>query len=239
MTDNINMDELYTQLGDIGGAIQDHIDYLAGKVVLCNCDDPYESNFFRYFALAFNYLKLKKLITTSYVNSPVAGKQLNLLPVEGNLRQSRPYKIEITEMEDKYGDGEIDFADIEIVLRNRKGALTELKGDGDFRSEECIELLREADVVITHPPFSLFREYLAQLMEFDKKFLILGDQKALDYPEVQHLINEDLIWQDCNFWEEIWVYVNDENGTGNFLDDQRIVSVPYIWFTNIDYLKSK
>ncbi len=165
-------DEFYTQMPDIEAEMKHYKEHFRGKVVFCNCDDPYESNFFKYFAMNFNYLGLKKLIATSYSNSPVLGQQLPLFDVQGlGIKDSQaklPYKIEITEVPDKNADGAIDLSDVENLIKNRKNTLRLLEGNGDFRSPECIELLKEADIVVTNPPFSLFREYVAQLINYEK-----------------------------------------------------------------------
>jgi len=161
-------DEFYTQLVDIEKELKHYKDQFRGKVVYCNCDDPFESNFFKYFAANFNALELKKLITTSYVKSPIVGGQLPLLEVEG-LKPSgkEPFKIEIKEVPDTDKDGAIDLDDVKYLLTHDKNTATPLKGNGDFRNEECIKLLNEADIIVTNPPFSLFREYVAQLMEYN------------------------------------------------------------------------
>lgn len=161
--DKAKNDEFYTRLEDIEKELSHYKAYFKGKTVFCNCDDPYESNFFKYFAMNFNFLGLKKLIATCYDSSPVVGEQLSLFP------DKRPYKIEITEVTDENGDGAIDLADVEYLLKNKHNTRAKLKS-GDFRSEECIKLLKQADVVVTNPPFSLFREYVAQLIEYNKKF---------------------------------------------------------------------
>ena len=159
-------DEFYTQLDDINAELKHYKKHFKGKVVLCNCDDPYESNFFKYFAANFNHLGLKELIATCYDSSPIVGEQLSLFP------DRRPYMIRITEVSDENGDGAIDLSDVAYLLQNKKNVIRKLK-DGDFRSEECVELLKEADIVCTNPPFSLFREFVALLMEHNKKFLII------------------------------------------------------------------
>ncbi len=183
-------DEFYTQLSDIERELQHYQNHFKGKTVLCNCDDPYESNFFKYFALRFNQLGLKKLICTCYNGSPVQGNEL-LLHFEGfdNEPKKQAYKVEITEVKDLNGDGAVDLSDVRYLLQNDKNALSLLE-TGDFRSRECIELLEEADIVVTNPPFSLFREYIGQLMEYGKKFLIAGHQNAITYKEVFPLIKE-------------------------------------------------
>ena len=173
-------DEFYTQRGDIENKLKHYKEQLHGKVIFCNCDDPYESNFFKYFAGNFNALKLKKLIATSYIKSPIVGGQLPLINIEGLKPEGKePYKIEINEVPDINRDGAISLDDVEYLLKHEKNAATPLKGDakynaGDFRSDECVELLKEADIVVTNPPFSLFREYVSQLMEHGKKFLIIA-----------------------------------------------------------------
>ena len=192
-------DEFYTQMTDIERELQHYWQHFRDKVVLCNCDDPYESNFFKYFALHFNHLGLKKLICTCYNGSPVAGTQLSLfgLDAEGNEKKIA-YKVEISEVKDMNGDGAVDLADVEYLIQNDKNVLSELQGNGDFRSKECIELLKQADIVVTNPPFSLFREYVAQLMEYGKNFLIIGSLNAINYKEVFPLIKKNLIWLGIN-----------------------------------------
>ena len=193
---NQEKDEFYTQLGDIENELCHYKDFFKGKIVFCNCDDPYESNFFKYFASNFNFLKLKKLIATCYKGSPIAGEQLMLAGFEDpqlKLEVRIPHKIEITEVKDENGDGAIDLSDVEYLIKNKKNVLTRLKGDGDFRSEECIKLLREADIVVTNPPFSLFREYIGQLISFEKKFIVIGNTNALTYKEIFRLFKEDKI----------------------------------------------
>jgi hypothetical protein len=239
-------DEFYTQLSDIEAEMRNYRDHFRGKVILCNCDDPFESNFFKYFASGFNFLGIKKLIATCYAGSPVAGQQLNLFDVHGleiNDKTSRtPYKIEITEVNDENGDGAIDISDVEILLKNRKNSLSLLKGDGDFRSSECVKLLKEADIVVTNPPFSLFREYVAQLIENDKKFIIIGNVNSITYREIFKLISMDKIWlgqsirsgdrefrvPDYYPLEASGVRV-DENGVKYI----RVKGVR--WFTNLDF----
>ena len=151
-------DEFYTQLIDIENELKHYKNQFKNKVVYCNCDDPFESNFFKYFASNFNELKLKKLITTSFVKSPIVGGQLSLFEVEGlKPTGKQPFKIEITEVPDTNKDGAIDIDDVKALLKHNKKNSTPLKGNGDFRSEECVELLKQADIVVTNPPFSLFR----------------------------------------------------------------------------------
>lgn len=188
-------DEFYTQLVDIEKELRHYKGQFKNKVVYCNCDDPYESNFFKYFAANFNTLGLKKLITTSYVKSPIAGGQLSLFELAGLQPEGKePFKIEINQVSDLNSDGAVSLADVEWLLKNDHNVAVPLQGSGDFRSEECIELLKEADIVVTNPPFSLFREYVAQLVEYGKKFLILGDQNAITYKETFKLIKENKVW---------------------------------------------
>ena len=171
--------EFYTQLSDIEKELKHYKDYFKGKVVFCNCDDPFESNFFKYFAMNFNSFGLKKLISTCYAGSPIICEQLSLFDVKGVIvgkkTERTPYKIEITEVTDTNGDGAIDLYDVEYLLKNKKNTLTLLEGDGDFRSEECINLLKESNIVVTNPPFSLFREFLSQLQEYQKDFILIGN----------------------------------------------------------------
>ena len=179
-------DEFYTQLSDIEAELRHYKQHFKGKTVLCNCDDPFESNFFKFFAMNFNHLELKKLIATCYATSPVASEQLSMfdiLPLKGQVTEYKhPYKIEITEVRDENQDGAVDLSDVEYLLKNRENTLSLLEGDGDFRSVECVKLLEEADIVATNPPFSLFREYVAQLIEYEKKFVIIGNVNSY-YPK--------------------------------------------------------
>ena len=190
-------DEFYTQLADINNELRHYTHHFEGKVVFCNCDDPYESNFFKYFAANFNALKLKRLIATCYAGSPVAGRQLDLfedVPKTPEAKRRIPHKIVINEVTDMNGDGRIDLADVEWLIRNDKNVLSRLEGDGDFRSAECVELLNQSDIVVTNPPFSLFREYVAQLVHYNKKFLIIGNMNEVHYKEIFSLIKSNKIW---------------------------------------------
>lgn len=193
-------DEFYTQLRDIELELKHYKAHFKGKTILCNCDDPYESNFFKYFAMNFNYLGLKKLITTCYATSPVMYTQLALFE---DMQQSfekptdskkKPYKVEITQVSDENGDGAFDLEDIKKLLKDKKNTCTTLKGNGDFNSPECIELLKEADIVVTNPPFSLFREYISLLFKYEKKFIIIGNQNAITYKEIFPLLKENKMW---------------------------------------------
>ena len=185
-------DEFYTQLSDIEDELRHYKNQFKGKTVFCNCDDPFESNFFKYFAMNFNHLGLKKLICTSYAGSPISHTELNDLPLF-KIKEKMPYMIEITEVKDYNGDGAEDLADIELLLRSNNNTLTILDGDGDFRSEESIEFLKEADIVVTNPPFSLFREFLQLLVDYKKDYVIIGNTNALSYKEVFKLFQSNKI----------------------------------------------
>lgn len=172
-------DEWYTQMEDISAEMRYHRKQFKDAIVLCNCDDPYESNFFKYFALNFNRLGLKKLIATCYKGSPV---------------NKKAYKIEITEVTDVNGDGAIDIADVEQLLKCDKNVLTVLDGDGDFRSPECLSLLDEATIVVTNPPFSLWIPYMQLLLKKEKKFIVLGNLTGVAYKEIFPHIRDNKLW---------------------------------------------
>ena len=173
-------DEFYTQLVDIENELKHYREHFRGKIVLCNCDDPRVSNFFHYFSYNFEQLGLKKLITTCYKN-----QERDLFSQHNS---ERAIWLEYTG--DHNGNRVPDPEEIGINY---------LQGDGDFRSQECIELLKQADIVVTNPPFSLFREYVAQLIEYNKKFLIIGPFNAITYKEIFPLIKEDKIWLGYGF----------------------------------------
>lgn len=239
-------DEFYTQLTDIEAELRHYRDQFRGKVVFCNCDDPYESNFFKFFAMNFNHLGIKKLITTCYAGSPIIGEQLPLHDLAG-LRSARPprepYRVEITEVTDLNHDGAIDLGDVEYLLRNDANVLAPLDGDGDFRSPECVALLREADVVVTNPPFSLFQEYLAQLFESGKQFLILGDQNAVTYADVFAQIMANKLWFGHENGGTKWFQVPDDydirtESRKKIVDGVKYFSMGRIyWYTNLDTTK--
>ena len=196
-------DEFYTQLADIELELKHYRKHFTGKTVFCNCDDPYESNFFKYFAMNFNFLGLKKLVATCYKGSPIVYTQLNMFGDEETISEieaeKKPYKIEITEVVDINGDGAIDLTDVEYLLRNRKNSLSLLEGDGDFRSEECLALLKKADIVVTNPPFSLFKEYLPLLIKYNKSFIIMASMQAIKYKEIFPLILSNQVWAGYSF----------------------------------------
>lgn len=241
-------DEFYTQLADIEIELKHYRKHFKDKVIFCNCDDPYESNFFKYFAMNFNYLGLKKLVATCYKGSPITYSQLSMFGDEETINviqsEKKPYKIEITEVIDSNGDGAIDLTDVEYLLKNKKNALTLLKEDGDFRSDECVEILKEADIVVTNPPFSLFREYVAQIMEYDKQFLIIGNINAITYKEIFPLIKDNKMWMGYSIHSGDREFrVPDDyplNASGYRIDEQgqKYIRVKGVrWFTNMDYIE--
>lgn len=236
------VDEFYTQLADIEKELRHYKESFKDKVIFCNCDDPYESNFFKYFAMNFNYLGLKKLIATCYDSSPIAYTQLNLFGddkvVPNNNRH--PYKIEITEVEDGNKDGAIDLSDVEHLLRNKKNTLTLLKENGDFRSNECIELLKQSDIVVTNPPFSLFREFVEQLTIYNKDYIIMGNTNALSYKEIFKLFKIDKIRTGyTNFNVGMYFFVPDDcEKYHKIVDGKKMVRVSTsCWFTSLNVKK--
>lgn len=241
---NAKNDEFYTQLVDIENELRHYKKHFKNKTVFCNCDDPYESNFVKYFAMNFNALGLKKLIATCYATSPVMYTQLNLFGEEEESSVidggKKPYVIEITEVTDKNGDGAVDLTDFELILKKNKPKI--LKGDGDFRSEECIEFLKEADIVVTNPPFSLFKEYVAQLIEYDKKFLIIGDLNIITYKEIFPLFQHNKMWAGYGFNitmifqspYENYLDSNQKYVTSRGYDPKRFLKRPKnCWYTNL------
>lgn len=210
---DLKKDEFYTQLADIEKEMGHYKDHFKNKTIFCNCDDPEESNFWKYFALNFEFLGLKKLIATHYE------------------REKPSYKLEI--VKDTNKDGKINKLD---TIR------THLKQNGDFRSPECIEILTEADIVVTNPPFSLFREYIAQLIENNKKFIIIGNINALSYKEVFRLIKENKVWLGYSIHSgdrEFRIPADYPlNAVGSRIDENgnRFIRIKGVrWFTNLDY----
>ncbi|MEE0147804.1 MAG: adenine-specific methyltransferase EcoRI family protein [Segatella copri] len=233
-------DEFYTQLSDIERELQHYWKHFRGKVVLCNCDDPYESNFFKYFALRFNQLGLKKLICTCYNGSPVTGNELAIHfdGFDDDEPKKIAYKVEITEVKDENGDGAVDLSDVQYLLKSDRNVLSILK-TGDFRSQECIELLKEADIVVTNPPFSLFREYIGQLMEYKKKFLIIGSQKSIGCKEIFPLFQENKIWWGYGFKGAAAHFFSPYEDTATAGDHKKdMIRVSGVtWFTNLEIPK--
>lgn len=216
-------DEFYTQLTDIEKELRHYKEHFAGKTVLCNCDDPRKSNFFVYFQRNFEHLGLKRLITTCYRHRDVD-------TMGGGEEDQGVYLIYDG---DKNHNNALDAEELDI---------RPLEGDGDFRSEECVELLKEADIVVTNPPFSLFREYVSQLMEYEKKFLIIGNVNAISYKDVFQLIENKKIWLGASIHSgdrEFGVPQDYPlNAAGYRIDDKgnKFIRVKGVrWFTNLDY----
>ena len=240
-------DEFYTQYIDIQKEVETYLEYnpdtFRNKIIYCNCDDPFESNFFKYFAANFNKLGLKKLITTSYDGSPIAGEQLTFLEYEeGNGRRKRPKAIclSIEEVTDLDGDGATGIADVRLFLEKNPHSRTQLLEGGDFRSPECAELLKEADIVVTNPPFSLFKEYVAQLVEHDKKFLIIGNTNAITYLEIFPLIKNNMMWLGCtNFNVGMFFEVPSHWERYHHIDEETGRKMARVstscWYTNLDH----
>lgn len=218
-------DEFYTQLSDIERELKHYKNHFKGKVVLCNCDDPRVSNFFHFFSYNFEKFGLKKLIATCYKN-----QEMDLFSEN---KSEQAIYLEYTG--DKNGNNVPDTNEIGIK---------KLKGDGDFRSKECIELLKQADIVVTNPPFSLFREYVAQLIDYDKKFLIIGNINAISYKEIFKLIKENKAWLGVNMGRGISGFIVPKHyelyGTEARVDENgnRIVATNNcLWLTNLDMAK--
>ena len=223
-------DEFYTQLSDIENECKHYWEHFKGKTILCNCDDPRVSNFFRYFSLKFEDLGLKKLIATCYKSNQI----------EMFSEQNSERAVYIEYYGDKNGNRQVDDNELEVK---------ELQGDGDFRSAECIELLKEADIVVTNPPFSLFREYVAQLVAFEKKFLIIGNKNAITYKEIFKLIKENKMWigsmpmsNDLLFRlpkeaSEELVNTKKQGSAYRIVNGEILGRSSSIWFTNLDHKK--
>jgi hypothetical protein len=229
----VKNDEFYTQLIDIEKEIKHYKDQFRNKVVYCNCDDPFESNFFKYFAANFKALGLKRLIATSYKPSPIANTQLGLFGDDKTLesQKGRPKvnanKFIINDVGDLDGDGAFNLKDVAKQLKaNKNNEWTPLDGEGDFRSTESIELLKQADIVVTNPPFSLFREYVNQLVEYKKQFLIIGNDNARTYVDIFELIQKNKIWSGYGKVKEFIQPDGSVKGFGNIG-----------WYTNLDVAK--
>lgn len=239
-------DEFYTQLSDIESELRNFRKHFKDKVVLCNCDDPFESDFFKYFVINFRRLGIRKLIASCYSGSPVAGQQLSFFDLKGLSEEEaevkRAYKIEITEIPDANGDGSIGLADVEYLLRHDANVLMPLKGDGDFRSEEIMALLEEADIVVTNPPFSLIVEYLVTLLSCGKSFLVLGNVNQAIYSELFPFVQNRKLWLGVNSGH-LWFRVPDhyEPKATDYRQDadgqkwRRMGGI--CWFTNLDHKK--
>ncbi len=246
-------DEFYTQYVDIQKEVEAYLEFdpdtFRGKVVYCNCDDPFESNFFKYFAANFNKLGLKKLITTSYDGSPIAGQGF-LFPEyeEGNGKRKKPKALAVVvdHVKDEDGDGAVNIEDVKLFLKRNKAARIALKGDdkyggGDFRSPECIALLKEADIVVTNPPFSLFPEYVTLLMEHGKKFLIIGNQNHITYKEIFPLIKDIKLWLGVDNGGTKWFQIQDDYEFKTESRKKVVNGIKFfsrgdiVWFTNLDH----
>lgn len=240
-------DEFYTQYIDIQKEVEAYLEFdpdtFRGKVVYCNCDDPFESNFFKYFAANFNRLGLKKLISTSYDGSPIAGAQLTFLEYdEGNGKHQKPkaLSVEVEEVKDINGDGATGIEDIKLFLEQNPHTRTPLAEGGDFRSAECEELLKQADIVVTNPPFSLFREYVALLVKHRKKFLIIGNTNSITYKEIFPLIMNNSLWLGCtNFNVGMFFEVPDDWKHFHHIDKETGRKIARVstscWYTNLDH----
>ena len=241
---NAKKDEFYTSYEVIQAEINHYEDKFKNKTVLCNCDDPFESNFCKFFLRNFNYLKLKRLICTSYSTSPIVGQQLTLVGWnEEPIKRGNGYVMDISEVPMANGRGVSD-SDIDSLLKSKNSGVKKLKGDGDFRSDECIEYMKQADVVITNPPFSLFREYVAQLIEYEKNFLIIGNVNAITYKEIFPLIKDNKMWLGASIHSgDRKFYVPDDyplkaSGCGEDENGRKFIRVKGVrWFTNLDYTK--
>ena len=240
-------DEFYTQYVDIQKEVEAYLEFdpdtFRDKVVYCNCDDPFESNFFKYFAANFNRLGLKKLISTSYDGSPIAGEQLRFK--DGDTAQEMPPQpqaiiIEIEEVTDLNDDGATDIEDVRLFLEQNPHKRAPLKGGGDFRSPECVELLKQADIIVTNPPFSLFREYVAQLTKYEKSFLIVGNTNAITYKDIFPHIKSNRLWLGCtNFNVGMFFEVPGDWERFHHIDSHTGKKIARVstscWYTNLDH----
>ena len=234
-------DEFYTQLSDIEKELVHYREYFRDKIIFCNCDDPYESNFFKYFALNFNALGLKKLIATCYDGSPIAQQELPLFPEAETEPKRKAYKVEISEVPDLDGNGSTDLTDVQLLLKSSThNVKAELKQNGSFDSPESIELLKEADIVVTNPPFSLFKEFLALLEEYNKKFIIIGNTNALKYKLTFKMFQEDKIRTGyTNFNVGMYFQVPDSWEKFHHIENGKKMArvSTSCWFTNLPVSK--
>lgn len=233
-------DEFYTQLTDIEKEMRHYRKHFKGKTVFCNCDDPFESNFFKFFVLNFNSLGLKRLICTCYAGSPISHNQISLFDVgKADKDNRKPYKAIVTTVYDKTGDGYTNMEDIKELFKSGENELSELDGDGDFASDECINLMKESDIVVTNPPFSQFRKYVATLMDYEKKFIIIGNQNAITYKEIFPLLKDNRMWLGHGFNRNCAHFISPYQDTASDLDHKegmiRVSGV--MWYTNLDLKK--
>jgi hypothetical protein len=252
-------DEFYTQYVDIQKEVEAYLEFdentFRKKVVYCNCDDPFESNFFKYFAANFNKLGLKRLICTSYDGSPLAG-QMTLFDEynAGNGKRKKPKAIAviIDHVTDENNDGAADIEDVKLFLRKNKANRIALNSNdqypgGDFRSPECVDFLKQADIVVTNPPFSKLREYVAQLAEHGKRFLIIGSKNAVTYTEIFPLIRENKLWLGTTpMGTDLLFYVPErvakamlqsgkEGSSYKIIDGKVMGRSTSVWLTNLDH----
>lgn len=254
-------DEFYTRFEDIQKEIEAYLEYntktFKDKVVYSNCDDPFESNFFKYFVLNFKKLGLKRLITTSYKPSPIANTEVQLtLDFFDNLNPTQPKttlkgrpkvtanKFIINDVSDIDGDGGFDLQDIARQLReNKNNEWSPLKKDGDFRNTECVELLKQSDIVVTNPPFSLYRKYLEQLIQYNKKFIIIGSKNTITYKEIFPLIKDNKMWVGTTSFNKDMLFIapvnadlsNKPKTAVRIVDGIKYLRSPSVWFTNLDH----
>lgn len=232
-------DEFYTRYEDIQSELNHYEEHFKNKIVLCNCDDPFESNFCKFFLNNFNYLGLKRLICTSYSGSPVIGQQLSLFDdADTILSAENGYVMDITEVPMSNGRG-VSNDDINRLLKSKNRGVKKLKYNGDFRSNECIEYLKQSDIIVTNPPFSLFKEYVAQLMEYDKKFIIIGTQNAITYKEIFPLFKDNKIWLGNGFKGNVGFFESpyQDRAVSSQHKDGLIRVSGVMWFTNLDIKK--
>jgi len=241
---NAKNDEFYTQFQDIEKEINAYLEYnpdiFRGKTILLPCDDPYESNFFKYFALRFKDLGLKKLIATCYDGSPISNRELSLFEDEPpeNKTTRNAHKLVLTDPPDFDKTKIVNLPNIKEILSDRYHVIR-LEGNGDFRSDEVKELRNEADFIITNPPFSLFREFLAWIVEADKDFLIIGNMNAITYKEVFPLIKENKMWLGNGFHAgNAFFYTTAARTYSDGVFDEKTGLVKFrncCWFTNLDH----
>ncbi len=247
-------DEFYTQYADIQNEIEAYLEYnsnvFRNKVVYCNCDDPFESNFFRYFVLNFMKLGLKRLITTSYKPSPIANTQLELFGDDQSLIKSKgrskinANKFIINEVHKIASDGEFNLKAVANKLKaNKNNEWTPLVGDGDFSSDECVNLLKQSDIVVTNPPFSLFRKYVKQLFDYNKTFVIISNKNSITYKEIFPVIKSNRMWVGTTSFNKDMLFISPEKvdptnkpkTATRTVDGVVYLRSPSIWLTNLDH----
>ncbi len=252
-------DEFYTQYTDIEKELEPYIEFnvdtFRNKIVYCNCDDPFKSNFFKYFVNNFNRLGLKKLITTSYDGSTITSAQLSLLDradTNDNLCNQNAFAVIIDHVKDCNSDGIANIDDVELFLERNNAVMKPLKHDGvyaggDFRNADCIDILKSSDIIVTNPPFSLFREYVAKLMEHKKKFIIVGSKNAIVYKEIFPLIKENKLWMGATSMSKNMLFDVPQKVAADMLSfgkkesHYKVVNGKVVgrasstWFTNVEH----